>query len=42
MLTYEALNRNPELLDALVHEARRERAEAVHRLLIAPLKRWFG
>jgi hypothetical protein len=36
-LTYEALYRDPELLEALIRQARRERAAAVHRLLIAPL-----
>lgn len=28
-------------LEALHHRARRERAEAVHRLLVAPLIRFF-
>ena len=38
-LTYESLNRNPGLLDALQRQARHERAEAIHRLLVLPLKR---
>jgi len=41
-LTYEALSRNPKLIEALMEQARRERAEAVHRLLIAPIARLFG
>ena len=39
LLTYENLHRNPDLLDTLLHQARRERAEAVHRLLILPVRR---
>lgn len=41
-LNYERVNRNPELVRALMDQARRERAEAVHRLLIAPIARLFG
>jgi hypothetical protein len=41
-LTYETLNRNPELIRALMEQARRERAEAVHRLIIQPIKRLFA
>ena len=41
-LNYEMVNRNPELVRALQEQARRERAEAVHRLLIAPIARLFG
>jgi hypothetical protein len=40
-LTFEALTRNPELVDALVAQAHRERAEAVHRLIIEPIKSLF-
>jgi hypothetical protein len=40
-ITYEALCRNPELLQALLRQARRERAEAVHRLIIEPIKSLF-
>jgi hypothetical protein len=41
-ITYEALQRNPELLQALLRQARRERAEAVHRLIIIePIKSLF-
>jgi hypothetical protein len=38
-VTFETFNRNPDLLDALMGQARRERAEAVHRLMVLPLKR---
>jgi hypothetical protein len=40
-ITYEALQRNPELLQALLRQARRERAEAVHRLIIEPIMSLF-
>jgi hypothetical protein len=40
-LNFEMVNRNPELVRALVEQARRERAEAVHRLLVAPIVRLF-
>ena len=40
-LTFEALTRNPELIDALMRQAHRERAEAVHRLIIEPIKSLF-
>ena len=41
-ITYEAVQRNPELLQALMDEARRERAEAVYQLIIRPIKALFG
>jgi hypothetical protein len=41
-LTFEAATRNPELVRALMAQARRERAQAMHRLIIQPLKRLFG
>jgi hypothetical protein len=41
-LTYEAVNRNPELIQALIEQARRERAEAMHRLVVQPIKRLFA
>jgi hypothetical protein len=41
-LTYEALNRNPELIEALIEQARRERAMAMHRLIVEPIKRLFA
>ena len=37
-LTFESLNRNPELLAALEHQARRERAQAVYRLIVLPVR----
>lgn len=39
--SYAAFQRNPELLQALLIQARRERAEAIHRLIVSPLKRLF-
>ena len=41
-LTYEAVTRNPELVQALIDQSRRERAQAMHRLIIEPIKRLFG
>ena len=38
-LTFEALTRNPELIGTLMAEARRERARAMHRFLVEPVKR---
>ena len=38
-MTYHDLRQHPETLDALLLQARRERAAAVHRLLVRPLKR---
>lgn len=32
---------DPYLIEALMQKARRERAEAMHRLLVAPIKRLF-
>ena len=40
-LTFEAVTRNPALIDALVAQARRERAEAFHRLVVLPIKALF-
>jgi hypothetical protein len=37
-VTYEMLRDNPDLVDALHAQARRERSAAMHRLVIAPLK----
>ena len=36
-ITYEALMKNPELLEALQLQAHRERSYAMHRLLVAPV-----
>ena len=40
-LTFEAVTRNPEIIRALMNQAQRERAEAVHRLIIEPIKSLF-
>ena len=40
-LTFEAVTRNPELIRALMAQARRERAEAVYRLIVEPIKSLF-
>jgi hypothetical protein len=40
-LSFEALSRNPELIRALIEQAHRERAAAVHRLIVQPIKRLF-
>lgn len=41
-LTYEALRRDPELLDRLLRNARRERAEAIRRLTSAAARALFS
>ena len=41
-LTYEALTRNPELIQAILQQSHRERAEAVHRLIVAPIRKVFA
>ena len=41
-LTFEAVTRNPELLQALMRQARRERAEAVYRFIVEPIKSLFS
>ena len=40
-LTFEAASHNPELVRALMTQAHRERAEAVHRLIIEPIRSLF-
>ena len=40
-LTYEAILNDHQLLSRVLQDARRERALAVHRLLIAPIKALF-
>jgi hypothetical protein len=40
-LTFEAVTRNPEIIRTLMEQARRERAAAVHRLIIEPIKSLF-
>jgi len=41
-ITFESVTRNPELLQALMRQAHRERAEAVHRLIVEPIKSFFS
>jgi hypothetical protein len=41
-LTYEDLVTNPELVDAIHAQARRERARAFDRLVFSPLKAFFA
>ena len=41
-LDYDKISPNPDIVGALMLGARRERAEAVHRLLFAPIARLFG
>lgn len=40
-LTFEALNRNPELMQALIRQARRQRAQTVHRLIVEAVESLF-
>jgi hypothetical protein len=41
-LTYEAILNDHQLLSRVLQDARRERALAVHRLLIAPILALFA
>jgi hypothetical protein len=41
-LTFEAVTRNPDLVRALMAQAHRERAEAVHRLIVDPIRAFFA
>ena len=41
-LTYEAILRNPDLLDKLLRDARCERAEVTGRLFLAALQALFS
>jgi hypothetical protein len=40
-LTFEAVTRDPELLQALIRQAHRQRAEAIYRLIVEPVKSLF-
>jgi len=40
-ITFKAVSRNPELMQALIRRAHRERAEAVHRFIVEPIKSLF-
>jgi hypothetical protein len=41
-LTYAALLNDPDLLERIEKQARRERAEAFHQLIAAPLRALIG
>ncbi len=41
-LTYEAILNDPSLLERIQRQAYRERAEAMHRLIVEPLKHLFA
>ena len=41
-LTFDAYVRNPELGQALIRQARRERAEAIYRFIVEPVKSLFN
>ena len=41
-LTYEALLNDPSLLESIDRQARRERAEAMRRFVVDPIKRIFA
>jgi len=41
-LTYEAILNDPSLLERIQRQAYRERAEAMHRLIVLPIKDLFA
>jgi hypothetical protein len=41
-LTYEAILNDPSLLERVRVDAQRERAEAMHRLIVQPVKQLFA
>ena len=41
-LNFDAVTRDPELLQTLIRQAHRERAEEVHRLIIEPVRSFFA
>jgi hypothetical protein len=41
-LTFEAVTRDPELMQRLIRQAHRERAEAVYRLVVEPVWSFFA
>jgi len=41
-LTFEAFTRNPDTVRAMTAQARRERAEAIHRFIVEPIKSLFS
>ena len=40
-LTFDAVTRDPELMARLIRQAHRERAEAIYRFIVEPLKSLF-
>ena len=40
-LTFEAVTRDPELMQTLIRRAHRERAEAIYRLVVEPIMSLF-
>ena len=41
-LTFEAVTRDPELMQGLIRQAHRERAEAIYRFIVEPIKSLFS
>ena len=41
-LTYEALLDDPKILERIRADARRERARAMHEIVVEPIKRLFS
>ena len=41
-LSYQAILDDPSLLDLIERQAHRERAEAVHRLIVLPITDFFA
>jgi hypothetical protein len=41
-LTYEAILKDPSILERIHEDARRERAAAMRRLVVEPIKRIFS
>lgn len=41
-LTYEAILNDPSLLERVRSDAQRERAEAMHRLIVQPIQKLFA
>jgi hypothetical protein len=41
-VTYQTILNDPSLLDRIEREAHRARAEAVHELIIVPIKQFFA
>ncbi len=41
-LTYEAILNDPSLLERIQRQAHRERAKAVHELIVQPIRTFFA